>query len=80
MVFGAFVSVKVTRPKHQEPMDVRSATQNLAQTRKGKKTPGKDFRESAKTSAATKFYKNVRKISEFDKKSKLVVGICQIQK
>ena len=26
---------------------LRSATQNLAQTRKGKKTPGKDFRESA---------------------------------
>ena len=25
---------------------LRSATQNLAQTRKGKKTPGKDFRES----------------------------------
>ena len=39
----------------------RGGTQNLAQTRKGKKTAGKDFRESAQTPVGTKFDKKVRK-------------------
>ena len=50
-MFPSMVAADVARVVREEyksaRLEVRSATQNLAQTRKGKKTTGKDFRESA---------------------------------
>ena len=50
-MFPSMVAADVARVVREEyksaRLEVRSATQNLAQTRKGKKTTGKDFRKSA---------------------------------
>ena len=72
----------------------RGGTQILAQTRKGKKTPGKDFNKSALTSFATKCDKIMRKSEgkcpmqkcvnvfrdKMRQKLRKSVGKCPIQK